>query len=60
MSGRSAALARPRFGPLAVDARAVALAAAGRLEVAGAVLAGAPPLRPDFYFSVFALSLIHI
>ena len=43
-----------RFGPLAVDARAVALAAAGRLEEAGAVLDGAPPLRPDFYFSVFA------
>jgi hypothetical protein len=43
-----------RFGPLAVDARAVALAAAGRLEEAGAVLDGAPPLRPDFFFSVFA------
>ena len=43
-----------RFGPLAVDARAVALAAAGRLEEARAVLDGAPPLRPDFYFSVFA------
>ena len=35
-------------------ARAVALAAAGRLEEAGAVLDVAPPLRPDFYFSVFA------
>lgn len=43
-----------RFGPLAADTRAVALAAAGRLEAAGAVLDGAPPLRPDFYFSVFA------
>jgi hypothetical protein len=37
-----------------VDARAVALAAAGRLEEAGVVLDGAPPLRPDFYLSVFA------
>lgn len=43
-----------RFGPLAADAGAAALAAAGRLEEARAVLAGAPPLRPDFYFTVFA------
>jgi hypothetical protein len=43
-----------RFGPLATDARAVALAAAGRPDAARAVLDGAPPLRPDFYFSIFA------
>jgi hypothetical protein len=43
-----------RFGPLAADARAVALAAAGRPDAARAVLDGAPPLRPDFYFSIFA------
>jgi hypothetical protein len=43
-----------RLGPLAVDARAAALAAAGRLDAARAVLDGAPPLRPDFYFSIFA------
>jgi hypothetical protein len=43
-----------RFGPLAADARAVALAAAGRHEQARGVLADAPPLRLDFYFSVFA------
>jgi hypothetical protein len=42
-----------RFGPLAADTRAVALAEAGRLEAAGAVLDDAPPLRPDFYFSIF-------
>ena len=42
-----------RFGPLAADTRAVALATAGRLEAAGAVLDDAPPLRPDFYFSIF-------
>jgi DNA-binding SARP family transcriptional activator len=43
-----------RFGPLAADARAVALAAAGRRDQARAALRAAPPLRPDFYFSVFA------
>jgi tetratricopeptide (TPR) repeat protein len=43
-----------RFGPLAADARALALAAAGRFDEARAVLGGAPPLRPDFYFSIFA------
>jgi hypothetical protein len=43
-----------RFGPLAADARALALAAAGRRDEARAVLGGAPPLRPDFYFSIFA------
>ena len=43
-----------RFGPLAADARAAALAEAGRHEQARAVLADAPPLRPDFFFSVFA------
>jgi hypothetical protein len=39
-----------RFGPLAADARA----AAERHDQARAVLADAPPLRPDFYFSIFA------
>jgi hypothetical protein len=43
-----------RFGPLAVDASALALAAAGRLDKARAALDGAPPPRPDLYFSVFA------
>jgi hypothetical protein len=43
-----------RFGPLAADARTLALAAAGRFDEARAVLGGAPPLRPDFYFSIFA------
>jgi hypothetical protein len=43
-----------RFGPLAADARALALAAAGQLDAARAVLDEAPPLRPDFYFSIFA------
>jgi hypothetical protein len=43
-----------RFGPPTADARAVALAAAGRPDAARAVLDGAPPLRPDFYFSIFA------
>jgi DNA-binding SARP family transcriptional activator len=43
-----------RFGPLAVDARALALAAVGRPDEARAILDGAPPLRPDFYFSIFA------
>jgi DNA-binding SARP family transcriptional activator len=43
-----------RFGPLAADAGALALAAAGRHHEAGAVLADAPRLRPDFYFSIFA------
>src|SRR5215218_5298329 len=43
-----------RFGPLAADARAVVLAAAGRPDAARAVLDGAPPLRPDFYLSIFA------
>jgi hypothetical protein len=42
-----------RFGPLAVDASALALKA-GRLDKARAALDGAPPPRPDLYFSVFA------
>jgi DNA-binding SARP family transcriptional activator len=41
-------------GPAAVDAAAAALAAAGDLPRARALLADPPPLRPDFYFSVFA------
>jgi hypothetical protein len=37
-----------------VDVAAVALAAAGRHAEARQVLAGAAPLRPDFYHAVFA------
>jgi hypothetical protein len=43
-----------RYGPDAVDAVAAALSTAGRHDEARAVLRDAPPLRPDFYFSIFA------
>jgi tetratricopeptide (TPR) repeat protein len=43
-----------QYGPGAIDAVAVALAAAGRHEEARAVLSQASPLRPDFYLSIFA------
>jgi tetratricopeptide (TPR) repeat protein len=43
-----------RYGPVAVDVRAAALAAAGRHREARDLLADAPPLRPDLYFSLFA------
>jgi DNA-binding SARP family transcriptional activator len=42
------------YGPSAVDVAAAAVAAAGDHEPARSLLADAPPLRPDFYFSVFA------
>jgi hypothetical protein len=42
------------YGTNAVDATAAALAAAGRHDRARALLHDPPPLRPDFYFSVFA------
>ena len=41
-------------GSAAVDVASAALAAAGDHARAGAVLADRPPLRPDFYFSIFA------
>jgi hypothetical protein len=50
----AAAALHAQFGPLAVDPAAAALAAAGRHDEARAVLTDPPPLRPDFYFSVFA------
>jgi hypothetical protein len=50
----AAAALHAQYGALAVDATAAALAAAGRHEEARAVLSDPPPLRPDFYFSVFA------
>ena len=43
-----------QYGPIAVDAAAAALATAGRHDQARAVLRNPPPLRPDFYFSIFA------
>jgi DNA-binding SARP family transcriptional activator len=42
------------FGPVAVDVAVAALAAAGDRAAAAGLLADAPPLRPDFYFSIFA------
>jgi DNA-binding SARP family transcriptional activator len=42
------------YGPAAVDVAAAALAAAGDHAAAAALLADPPPLRPDFYFSIFA------
>ena len=50
----AAAALHEQYGPIAVDAAAAALAAAGRHDQARAVLRDPPPLRPDFYFSVFA------
>jgi hypothetical protein len=41
-------------GPLAADAWAVTLAAAGRMAEARAARAAAGPLRRDFFYSVFA------
>lgn len=41
-------------GPFVADALALSLAAAGRLDEARAVRADLPPLRRDFYQSVFA------
>jgi hypothetical protein len=42
------------FGPPAVDVAALALAATGDHDRARALLTDPPPLRPDFYFSIFA------
>jgi tetratricopeptide (TPR) repeat protein len=50
----AAAALGERYGRDAVDALAVALVEAGDRDQAAALLAGASPLRPDFYFSVFA------
>jgi DNA-binding SARP family transcriptional activator len=50
----AAAALHAQFGPLAVDPSAAALAVAGRRDEARKVLSDPPPLRPDFYFSVFA------
>jgi hypothetical protein len=50
----AAAQLHVQFGAVAVDAAAAALAAAGRHDEVRAMLRDPPPLRPDFYFSVFA------
>jgi hypothetical protein len=45
---------RDTYGPVAADVVVLALAAAGHHHEARAALADPPPLRPDFYFSIFA------
>jgi hypothetical protein len=46
--------AHAQFGPVAADPYAAALVAAGRLGEVSAVRAGLPPLRPDFFYSLYA------
>jgi hypothetical protein len=43
-----------QYGPIAVDAAAAAFATAGRHAEARDLLGDPPPLRPDYYFSIFA------
>ena len=50
----AAAALQTQYGPAAVDAAAAALALAGHHDQARALLREPPPLRPDFYFSIFA------
>ncbi|MCM2427196.1 BTAD domain-containing putative transcriptional regulator [Streptomyces sp. RKAG337] len=42
------------YGPIACDLLSAALAAAGQPAEARRVLAQAPPIRPDYFFKVFA------
>ena len=43
-----------QFGPIAMDPYAAALVAVGRLDEVPAVRVGLPPLRPDFFYSLYA------